>query len=195
MGLFPVACCWFALVRNSTAWRVSRTLATVFVSGIIAELKLTCVWNDSTSFKVNNLPLTCSSECSLASVPPASASHDCDCLALQEECTANCAESYEAKSSATTLIPQVCHFDGYTNAATGLQFTSCVTTTLSQCCASTLAQTEKFDALDCLHDGLRYWLRACFGRQSWSAHVCQPERERCLSNYVPACLPGVSGVT
>ena len=55
-----------------------------------------CVWNDSTSLKINNLPLMCSSECSLAPVPPASASHDCDGLALQEECTANCAGSFEA---------------------------------------------------------------------------------------------------
>ena len=51
MGLFPGARpCWFALVRHSTTWRVSHTIATVFVSWIIAEqsapmewLKLTCV--------------------------------------------------------------------------------------------------------------------------------------------------------
>ena len=61
-----------------------------------------CVWNDSTSLKVNN-PLSCSTEDSLASVPPASASHDCDGFTLQEEGTATCAKSYEAKSSATTL--------------------------------------------------------------------------------------------
>ena len=44
MGLFPGASCWFALVRNSTAWRVSRTLATVLVSVIIAEQKAPMVW-------------------------------------------------------------------------------------------------------------------------------------------------------
>ena len=31
-----------------------------------------CVWNDRTSLKIDNVPLTCSSECSLASVPPQS---------------------------------------------------------------------------------------------------------------------------
>ena len=106
-----------------------------------------CVWNDSTSLKINNPPLACSSECSLASVPPAGASHDCGGLALQEELTATCAESYEAKSIATALTAQVCHFAGYTYADTGFQFPSCVTTTLS-CSDSTIAQTEKFDALD-----------------------------------------------
>ena len=50
-------------------------------------------WNDSTSLKINNPLLTCSPECRLASVPPATASHDCDGLALQEECTASCAET------------------------------------------------------------------------------------------------------
>ena len=130
--------CWFVLVRNSTGWRVSRTLATVLISGIIAEqsapmvrLKLTRVCGTTAPpSKINNPPpLACSSECSLASVPPASASHDCDSLALQEECTANRAKSYEAKSNATALTGQICHFDGYTDANTGLQFPSCVTTT------------------------------------------------------------------
>ena len=141
IGLFPVACCWFALVRNSTACGVSRALATPSVSGIIAEQSAPMVWlklarvcgTTAPPFKINNPPLTCSSECSLASVPPASASHDCDGLALQEDCTANCAESYEAKSSATAVTAQICHFDGYTCADTDLQFPSCVTTTLSQC--------------------------------------------------------------
>ena len=41
-------------------------------------------WNESSIPKIHN-PLTHPSECSLASVPPASASHDCDGLALQEE--------------------------------------------------------------------------------------------------------------
>ena len=75
----------------------------------VAETDL-CVWNDSSSLKINSPPLSCSSECSLASVPPASVSHDCDGFALQEECTANCAESYEAKSNATALTAQICHF-------------------------------------------------------------------------------------
>ena len=107
-----------------------------------------CVWNDSTSFKINNLPLTCSSECSLASVPPASASHDCDGLVLQEECPATSAESSEAKSSETALTTQIYHFDGHSCADTGLQ-SPCVTTNLLQCSDSTIAQNEKFDALDC----------------------------------------------
>ena len=76
-------------------------------------------------------------------------SHDCDGLALQEECTATCAESCEAKLSATASTTQICHFDGYTYADTGLQFSSCVTTTLLQCSDSTIAQNEKLDALDC----------------------------------------------
>ena len=42
------------------------------------------VWNDSTSFTINNLHFTCSSESSPASVPPATASHDCDGFTLQE---------------------------------------------------------------------------------------------------------------
>ena len=68
-----------------------------------------CVWNDGTSLKITNPPFTCSSECSLASVPPASASHDCNGLTLQEEDIAICAESYEAKSSAKALTTQICH--------------------------------------------------------------------------------------
>ena len=67
----------------------------------------------------------------------------------KKECTANCTESYEAKSSATALTGQICHVDGYTHADTGLQFPSCVTTKLSQCSDSPIAKTEKFDALDC----------------------------------------------
>ena len=57
-----------------------------------------------------------------SAVLPPSPSNDCDGLPLQEECTATCAESYEAKSSATALTTQICHFDGYTFADTGLQF-------------------------------------------------------------------------
>ena len=156
MGLFPGASCRFPLVRNSTTWRVSRPIAIGLVSVIIAEqnapivwLKLTRVWNDGTSLKITNPPFTCSSECSLASVPPASASHHCNGLTLQEEGIAICAESYEAKSSAKALTTQICHFDGWTYADTVLPFPSCVTTTLLQCSDSTVARTEKFDALDC----------------------------------------------
>ena len=157
MGLFTGVCGWFALVRNSTCWRISRTLATVLVSVIIAEQKAPMVWlklarvcgTTVPPSNFNNPPLTCAPECRLASVPPGSASHDCDGLALQEGCTATCAESYEAKSSATALTTQICHFDGYTFADSGLPFSSCVTTTLLQCSDSTIAQTEKFDALDC----------------------------------------------
>ena len=61
MGLFPLACCSFALVRNSTTWRVSHTIATVLVSGIIAEQSVhgmaetyPYVWNDSTSLKIKD---------------------------------------------------------------------------------------------------------------------------------------------
>ena len=100
-----------------------------------------CVWNDSTSLKIGSSLFTCSSECSLASVPPASASHDCNGLTLQEEGTATCAESYEAKSSATALPTQICHFDGCTYADTGLPFPSCVTTTLLQRSDSTVTET------------------------------------------------------
>ena len=97
-----------------------------------------CVWNDCISLKTNNSPFTCSSECSLASVPAASASHDCNGLTLQEEGTATCAENYEAKSSATALTARICHFDGHTYADTGLPFPSCVTTTLLQRSDSTV---------------------------------------------------------
>ena len=103
------------------------------VSVIIVAETDPCVWNDSTSLKIDNSLLTGSSECSLASVPQASASHDCDGLTLQEDCTAISAENYEPKSSATALTTQICHFDGYTYDNTGLQFHSCVTTTLLQC--------------------------------------------------------------
>ena len=77
-------------------------------------------WNDRTSFTIGNLLFTCSSEGSPASVPPAPASHDCDGFTLQEGRTATCAESYGAKSSATALTAQMCHFDGYTYADTRL---------------------------------------------------------------------------
>ena len=92
---------------------------------------------------MNHHPLICSSEGNLASVPPARASHDFNGLALQEECPATGAESYEAKLRATALTAQIRHSDGYTYAAKGLQFTRCVTTTLLRCSDSTLAQNEK----------------------------------------------------
>ena len=146
MGLFPGASCWFALVRNLTTWRVSRTIATVLVSVIIAEQKAPMVWLTLTRVCGTTAPRSKLTSLLLrahqsASVPPASASHDCDGVALQEECTDTCTESYEAKSSATTLTTQICHVDGWTYADTGLQFTSCVTTTLLQCSDSTIAQT------------------------------------------------------
>ena len=61
-GLLSGMCRWFALVRNSTAPRVSRTLTTVVVSVKIAEKESahgadethTCVWNDSTFPKIHN---------------------------------------------------------------------------------------------------------------------------------------------
>ena len=113
-----------------------------------------CLWNDSTSLKINNSLFTHSSECSLASVPPACGSHDCNGLVLQEEGTATFAECYEVKSSATALTTQICNFDGYT--ATGLLFSSCVTTTLLRCSDSTIAQNEKFDALGWAPDGTNW---------------------------------------
>ena len=143
VGLFPGACCW---LRNSTAWRVSCTLATVFVSVSIAEAEgahgvagtcrvCVCVAH----------PLVGSTEGNLASVPPASASHDCDGLSLQEECTATCAESCKAKLRATALTAQISHLDGCTYTDTGLQFPIGVTTTMLQCSDITIAQNEKLD--------------------------------------------------
>ena len=155
-----------------------------------------CVWNDSTSLKINNSPRACSSECSLAFVPPASASHDCDGLTLQEERTATCAERYEAKSSATALTTQICHFDGYTNADTALQFSSCVTTTLLQCSDNPIAQTEKFDALDCTNStvgetcvvGCATGFELASG-DSLRALTCVSENESVawLTGSLPAC--------
>ena len=151
-----------------------------------------CVWNDSTSLKFYNPHLTCSSECSLASVTPATASHDCDGLPLQEERTATSAEGHGTKLGATTLTTQMCHFDGYTYADTGSQFSSCVTTALLQCSDSTIAQTEKFDALELAR--LASWV-ALLATSLLLATVFERsrvhrERERCLPNWVPACLPG-----
>ena len=44
MGLFPGACCWLALVRNSTAWRMWRILVTVLISVVMAEQKAPMAW-------------------------------------------------------------------------------------------------------------------------------------------------------
>ena len=40
--------CWLVLVRNSTAWRIWRVLATVFVLVIIAEQKAPMAWLELT---------------------------------------------------------------------------------------------------------------------------------------------------
>ena len=154
-----------------------------------------CVWNDSTSLKINNSPLTCSSECSLAFVPPASASHDGDGLT----CTATCAESYEAKSRATALTIQICHFDGYTYADTGLQFTSCVTTALSQCSDSPVAHTAKFDGPDCTNStvGETYVVGCATGYErpsgdSLRALTCVSENESLPACQVTRCSTGTN---
>ena len=193
MGLSPGACCWFALVRNSTAW----TLATALVSVIIAEQKALMAWLKLTRVCGTTAPpLTCSSECSLASVPPATASHDCDGLAFKEECTATCAESYEAKSSAAAVTTQICHFDGCNYTDTSLQFPSCVTTTLLQCSDSTAAQNEKFDALVARTRRLaRLGVVGCAAGyelasgDSLGALTCVSENESvaCLTGSLPAC--------
>ena len=60
------------------------------------------------------------------SVPPVSAGHDCDGLHFAGRMPCHLRrESYEAKSSATALTTQICHFDGNTYADTGVQFFSC----------------------------------------------------------------------
>ena len=112
---------------------------------------------------------------------------------MQEELAATCAESYEAKSSATALTAQVCHFDGYTYADTGFQFTSCVTTTLSQCSDSTIAQTEKFDALDCTNStvGGTCIVGCAPGYELASGDslraLSENESVACLTGSLPAC--------
>ena len=65
---------FFDRVLVAQSGRVSRPLATVVVS---------VGWNESTFPKIHH-PLTRLSECSLASVPPASTSHDGHGLALQK---------------------------------------------------------------------------------------------------------------
>ena len=86
------------------------------------------------------------SECSLASVPPASTSHDGDDLAFQEEGTTTCTEDYKAKSRVIASTTRTGHLDGCTSADVGWQFPVCVTTTVLLCFASTLAQNERRDA-------------------------------------------------
>ena len=126
-----------------------------------------CVWDDSTSLKMNNPLVMCSSEGSLASVSSASARHDCNALALHEGCPAICAESYEAKWRSTALTTQIHHFDGKPNGAKGLQFTSCVKMTLLRCShrPERKVRSSGLHELDCwrdLHRGKHSWLRACF---------------------------------
>ena len=148
---------------------VSRTLPTVSVSGIVAEqsapmvwLKLTRMWNDSTSLKIDNPPLTCSSECSLASVPsPATIGKISLCRVQQQR-------------------PQMCHFDGCTSADTGLQFSNYVmTAALSQCPDPHRPNRQ-----------LRRWvvlMAASLLRAT--AFTCISENESvCLSEWVFACL-------
>ena len=128
MELFPVACCRFALVRNSTTWRVSRTIATVLVSGIIAEKSAPMVWLKLTHLCGTTAPPSKLTILLLGAhqnvvFPPFHQQVPFTIATVSLCCTAYCAESYEAKSSATALTAQICHFDGYTCADTGLQFT------------------------------------------------------------------------
>ena len=150
------------------------------------------VWNDSTSLKIHNPPLTCPPECRLASVPPASRRSrfagmmHCH-LRREQRCQVEC------NSVDRSDMPL---FDGYT------QIRVCSSPVSSRrLCRSVLTapsprpkSSTRLVARTRLLAGLASWVAllatACFGRQSWSAHVCQRERGRCLSNWVPACLPG-----
>ena len=107
-----------------------------------------------------------------------------------------CRENHGAKSSATALTAQICHFDGYTYAVTGLLFTSCVTTTLWQCSDSTVAQTEKFDARDCTNSTVgETRVGSCaVGCELASGdslraltRVSKNESVACLTGSLPAC--------
>ena len=102
----------------------------------------TCGWSESTFSNIHN-PLARTSVCSLASVPPASTSHDVDGLAFQEEGIATCTEGHEAKSRVIASNTRTRHLDGYTSADAGWQFSMCVTTTVLPCFAGTLAQDKK----------------------------------------------------
>ena len=157
MGLFPCACCWFALVRNSTAWRVSRTLATVLVSMITAEQKAPTVWLKLTRVCGTSAPPSKLTILHLrahqSAVLPPSHQQVQVAIATVSLCRKNALPLAQRAArpswSATASTTQICHFDGYTHADTGLQFPSCVTTTLLQCSDSTIAQNEKLDAPDC----------------------------------------------
>ena len=117
-GRHPVRGLFVTAARGKTAVLMPLSTPIVFDSVTIAAQKAPCetyphVWNDSTSLNIDDPPRTCASEDSPASVP-ASASHDCDGFTLQGKGTATCAESFGAKSSATALTTQVCHFYGCT---------------------------------------------------------------------------------
>ena len=147
MRLFPGASCWFALVRNSTTCDGVGVGDNCGAEGAHGAAETDpCVWNDSTSLKIYNHPLMYSSEGSLASVPPASASHDCDGLTLQEEALPLAQRANEAKSSATALTTSDMPLRRRHPRRHGF---AVLPTTLLQCSDSTIAQTEKFDALDC----------------------------------------------
>ena len=145
--------------------------------------------------KIHN-PLTQPSECSLASVPPASASHDCDGLALQEEGTTTCAEDCEAKSRVIASTTRTGHLDGNTSADVGWQFRVWVTTTVLLCFASTLAQKKRLHALDCPNStvcetcivGCTAGYELASG-DSLGALVCVSENESiaCLTGSLHAC--------
>ena len=155
-------------------------------------LKLTHVFGTTAPpLKIYNPPLS-----SPASVPPAKASHVCDGFTLQKECAATCAQSYGAKSSATELTTQMWHFDGFTNADTALLLPICITTTLWQCSDNTVAQTEKFNALDCTNStvgetrvgscaiGYELASGASLGALT---RVSKNESVACLTGSLPAC--------
>ena len=144
--------------KSSTRW-IARTRLFAHpcdgVGLVVIVAEIDCVWNDSTSLKINNSPFTCSSECSLASVPPVQVTIATVSLCRKKALAwVGSSESYEVKSSATALTTQICNFDGYT--ATGLLFSSCVTTTLLRCSDSTIAPNEKFDALGWAPDGTNW---------------------------------------
>ena len=182
MGLFQGAFCRFALVRNSTTWRVSRTIATGLVWVIIAEQKVPMVWLKLTRVCVERQHL------------PHVLIRVQSCLRPTSKCKSRLQRSHFAGRRHCYLRRElrgqvecnsIAHSDmplrRYTYADTGLPFPSCVTTTLLQRSDSTVTQTEKFDALDCTNSTVgetcvvgRYQLRACFWRHSNSAPRALP---------------------
>ena len=115
---------------------------------------------------------------------------------MQEEGTATCAERYEAKSSATALTVQICHFDGYTYADTGLPFFSCVTTTF--CCSVLTAPSLRSKCSTCLIARTRLLARTCVvgcvgyelaSGDSLRALTCVSKHESvaCLTGSLLAC--------